>query len=65
MTSGKDIEIVDDEAGWLPALEALSAQESLWNERASAGLELVRDLYDWGMLGERLYEEYRSWLAAP
>jgi glycosyltransferase involved in cell wall biosynthesis len=63
VTPGKNIDIVDDEAGWLPALEALSGQERLWSERAAAGLALVRACYDWGILGERLYEEYRSWLA--
>lgn len=64
VTPGKDIAIVDDEAGWLPALEALAAQSGLWNERASAGLELVRAHYDWSILGEQLYEAYRSWLAS-
>jgi hypothetical protein len=23
---------------------------------------LVRERYDWRLLGERLYDEYRSWL---
>ena len=64
VTPGKDIAIVDDEAAWLPALEALSAQPGLWNERVSAGLKLVRTQYDWPILGEKLYEVYRSWLAS-
>jgi glycosyltransferase involved in cell wall biosynthesis len=64
VSPGKNIDIVDDEAGWLPALEALSRRDRLWDERASSGLELVRARYDWRMLGERLYQEYRSWLGA-
>jgi glycosyltransferase involved in cell wall biosynthesis len=63
VTAGRDIDIVDDEAGWLPALEALNTKEQLWRERVAAGLTLVRASYDWGMLGERLYRDYQSWLA--
>jgi glycosyltransferase involved in cell wall biosynthesis len=62
VTPGKNIDIVDDEAGWLPALEALSTQERLWRERTSEGLALVRECYDWRKLGERLFQEYSSWL---
>lgn len=62
VTPGKNIDIVDDEAGWVTALEALNGQERLWKDRAAAGLELVRASYDWEMLGERLYEAYRVWL---
>jgi glycosyltransferase involved in cell wall biosynthesis len=62
VTPGRNIQIVDEESGWLPALEALSTQERLWNARAAAGLELVRGCYDWKALGEQLYETYCSWL---
>lgn len=60
---GRNIEIVDDEAGWLPALEMVNSQQRLREERIAGGLELVRGSYDWKLLGARLYEEYCSWLA--
>ena len=63
VTPGQDVDIVDDETGWLPALERLSGQQRGWSERIAAGLRLVRSRYDWGMLGERLYAEYQSWLS--
>jgi len=61
---GEDIEVLDDESGWLPALTTLATEPGLWNARSLAGLALVRAQYDWRLLGERLYEEYRSWLAS-
>jgi len=64
VSPGKNIDIVDDEAGWLPALEALMSQERMRMERISSGLQLVRTSYDWAALGERLYEDYRLWLAS-
>ena len=63
VSPGKDIDIVDDEGGWLPALEALMSQERLRTDRVASALHLVRTSYNWASLGERLYEEYRSWLA--
>ena len=62
VTPGRDIDIVDDEAGWLPVLTALGEQGQLWHDRALAGQNLVRTRYDWELLGERLYDEYREWL---
>ena len=64
VSPGRNIDIVDDEAGWLPALEILNSQERLREERISGGLQLVRTSYDWRMLGQRLYEDYGLWLAS-
>jgi len=64
VSPGRDIEVLDDESGWLPALTALATEPGLWNARSLAGLALVRAHYDWRLLGEQLYEEYRSWLAS-
>ena len=64
VTAGQDIEVVNDENGWLPALTAVATQPGLWNARSMAGLALVRAHYDWRLLGERLYETYRSWPAS-
>jgi glycosyltransferase involved in cell wall biosynthesis len=61
---GEDIEIVDDNAGWLPALTALATAPGLWRARSHAGIALARARYDWRLLGDRLYEDYRSWLAS-
>jgi sugar transferase (PEP-CTERM/EpsH1 system associated) len=63
VSPGQDIEIVD-EGGWLPALTAIATDPGLWSARSQAGLALVRAQYDWRRLGERLYEEYRSWLTS-
>jgi len=62
VTPGRDIEIVDDDGGWLPALTAIATEPGLWSARAQAGLALARARYDWRLLGERTYEAYRSWL---
>jgi sugar transferase (PEP-CTERM/EpsH1 system associated) len=64
LSPGQDIEVLDDDNGWLPALTAIATEPGLWNARSVAGLALVRAHYDWRLLGERLYEEYRSWLAS-
>jgi sugar transferase (PEP-CTERM/EpsH1 system associated) len=64
VTPGENIEVPGDESGWLPALTAIATQPALWNARSRAGVALVRAQYDWHLLGERLYEEYRSWLAS-
>jgi glycosyltransferase involved in cell wall biosynthesis len=62
VSPGKNIDIVDDEDGWLPALEAISSQPDLRAARIASGLDLARTTYDWRALGERLYEAYKSWL---
>ncbi|MGA2272908.1 MAG: glycosyltransferase [Bryobacteraceae bacterium] len=64
VSTGQDIEVLDDDSGWLPALTAIATEPGLWNARSLAGLALVRAHYDWRLLGERLYEEYRFWLAS-
>jgi glycosyltransferase involved in cell wall biosynthesis len=64
VTPGQDIEVVDEASGWLPALTAIATEPGLWNARSQAGLALARTRYDWRLLGERLYEEYDSWLAS-
>ena len=64
VSPGKDIEVLDNDSGWLPALTAIATEPGLWNARSLAGLALVRAQYDWRLPGERLYEEYRSWLAS-
>jgi len=64
VSTGQDIEVLDDDSGWLPALTAIATEPGLWNARSLAGLALVRAHYDWRLLGERLYEEYRCWLAS-
>ena len=64
VSPGHDIDLLNDDSGWLPALTAIATEPGLWNARSQAGLALVRAQYDWRLLGERLYEEYRSWLAS-
>jgi sugar transferase (PEP-CTERM/EpsH1 system associated) len=64
VTPGKDIDVIDGASGWLPALAALATEPGRWNARSQAGIALARERYDWRLLGERLYEEYRSWLAS-
>jgi len=64
VSPGQDIGVVDDDGGWLRALTAIATEPGLWNARSLAGLALVRAHYDWRLLGERLYEEYRCWLAS-
>jgi polysaccharide biosynthesis protein PslH len=63
VSPGQDIEVLDDDGGWLPALTALATEPGLWKARSLAGLALVRAHYDWRLLGERLCEDYRCWLA--
>ena len=64
VVSGENIDVIGGEDGWLPALTALAMEPRLWEARSAAGRSLVREQYDWRQLGERLYEEYRSWLAS-
>lgn len=64
VSPGRNIEVLDDDSGWLPALTAIATHPDLWSARSEAGLALVRAQYDWRLLGERLYEEYRCWLAS-
>lgn len=64
VSPGENIDVADDAGGWLPALAALAARPELWNQRSMAGLALVRTQYDWLLLGERLYEQYRYWLSS-
>jgi len=64
VTPGENIDVVDDESGWLPALTALGTEPGLWTARSQAGLTLARTRYDWRLLGERVYEAYSSWLAS-
>jgi glycosyltransferase involved in cell wall biosynthesis len=64
VTPGENIDVIGDPSGWLPALAALATEPGPWNARSRAGIALARERYDWRLLGERLYEEYRSWLAS-
>lgn len=64
VSPGKDILIVDDDEGWVRALIGLSESERSCDDLAAAGRDLVRSRYDWRVLGERLYETYRQWLAS-
>jgi sugar transferase (PEP-CTERM/EpsH1 system associated) len=63
VTPGRDLLIADDAEDWLLALASLCQQPSRWSELAAAGRALVLARYDWQMLGDRLYESYRQWLA--
>jgi glycosyltransferase involved in cell wall biosynthesis len=64
VSPGKDILIVDDDEGWVRALNVLSESARSWDDLAAAGRDLVCSRYDWRVLGERLYETYREWLAS-
>jgi len=64
VSPGENIDVVEHESGWLPALAAIAEQPGLWNQRSLAGLALAREHYDWRLLGERLYETYRLWLSS-
>jgi len=64
VSPGRDIEVIEDDSRWLPALAAIATEPGLWNARSAAGLALVRAQYDWRLLGNQLYEVYCSWLAS-
>jgi len=64
VSPGKDILIVDDDEGWVGELTALSESAKSWDDLAAAGRYLASSRYDWRVLGERLYETYREWLAS-
>jgi glycosyltransferase involved in cell wall biosynthesis len=64
VSPGTDIEVIECDGGWLPALTAIATDPGIWNARSAAGLALVRAQYDWRLLGDRLYEAYRSWLSS-
>jgi polysaccharide biosynthesis protein PslH len=61
---GKNILLadVDDSESWLRALAGLAESEERPRELTSAGLQLVRDSYDWTSLGESLCRIYADWL---
>ena len=62
VTPGADILIADRQEDWLTQLAAISSQGSAWEALSKAGRELVRQRYDWEVLGRTLFETYSRWL---
>lgn len=52
----------DDTQAWLQALTSLAASEARRRALATAARELVRERYDWTILGRCLWETYQQWL---
>jgi len=61
---GQDLIIAERSEEWLAALSSLAGDAQLWERYAAAGEDLVRQHYDWEMLGQRLFDTYARWLAA-
>lgn len=53
----------EDAAGWANRVLALAQSPGRREELTSAGLQLVRNRYDWSILGSKLRETYEGWLA--
>jgi glycosyltransferase involved in cell wall biosynthesis len=65
VSPGKNIVLVQADAGWPAALACLESDPLRWTAQASAGRELARSRYDWQMIGRSLVSTYASWLSAP
>jgi glycosyltransferase involved in cell wall biosynthesis len=62
VSPGENILIADTLADWIASLESISNDEARSNAIAAAGRKLVGSRYDWQVLGQLLFETYRSWL---
>jgi len=62
VSPGKDILIADRDSEWLPALDSLASDAALWSRLAQAGRTLIREKYDWKLIGDTLYQTYAQWM---
>jgi polysaccharide biosynthesis protein PslH len=62
VSPGENILIANTLADWITSLESITNDEARSNAIAAAGRKLVESRYDWQVLGQRLFETYRSWL---
>jgi glycosyltransferase involved in cell wall biosynthesis len=64
VTPGKNIVLVNagDAAAWTRELAVLADGESRRGELVEAAVQLVRERYDWTILGDLLCKTYREWL---
>ena len=53
---------VDDDSAWTRELARLSESETWRQELTAVALKMVRERYDWTLLGESLYRTYEGWL---
>jgi len=60
ITPGKDILIADSPEAMADGLVSLQAESSLWHQLAENGRSLVREKYDWSVVGEVLWRLHRE-----
>jgi sugar transferase (PEP-CTERM/EpsH1 system associated) len=65
VSPGRNMLAAETREDWIEALASLSDRGPRWHELAAAGRTLVESRYDWDVLGQKLYETYRAWDAAP
>jgi glycosyltransferase involved in cell wall biosynthesis len=67
VTPGENIILADpdDPDSWARELAALAESESHRRQLTESARQLVREHYDWTMLGESLFQAYSQWLANP
>jgi polysaccharide biosynthesis protein PslH len=53
----------DDAGAWIQALTLLAGDSARREQLAGAARALVREHYDWTMVGRSLWQAYREWLA--
>ena len=60
VTDGVDIVLAESPGETMEAVDALYGPPDRWRALAEAGRRLVKKRYDWGILGERLFEIHAS-----
>jgi glycosyltransferase involved in cell wall biosynthesis len=65
VADGENVLLVesDDSAGWADRLAALAQSPGRREKLTGAALQLVRNRYDWAILGSKLRTTYENWLA--
>ncbi len=61
VSHGRDILLVESADEWVDALTQLT-EPAHWMQLASAGQGMVRERYDWEVIGRKLLDVYKSWL---
>jgi glycosyltransferase involved in cell wall biosynthesis len=64
--SGRNILIADETnpESWVRAFRSLGESESLRTDLVASAMQLVRDHYDWTVIGKSLCNTYRDWLGS-
>ena len=64
--SGRDVLIADETnpESWIQAILALGESEGHRRELIASGIQLVRDHYDWTVIGKSLCSAYLEWLGS-